>query len=65
MSKYFIFGNSQFVELLKILQEYEKKIKLKDIFLMTKNKTKKLKVINTKNPWVSNVTNKWLKKNWK
>ena len=50
MSKYIIFGNSQFVELLKILQEYEKKIKLKDIFLMTKNKTKKLKVINTKNP---------------
>ena len=37
MSKYIIFGNSQFVELLKILQEYEKKIKLKDIFLMTKN----------------------------
>ena len=65
MSKYFIFGNSQFVELLKILQEYEKKIKLKDIFLMTKNKTKELKVINKKNPWVSNVTNKWLKKNWK
>lgn len=40
MSKYFIFGNSQLVELVKILQEYEKKIKSKDIFFMTKIKLK-------------------------
>ena len=48
MSKYFIFGNGQFAELLRILLEHEKKINSKNIFFITKNKTKKLNHIDEK-----------------
>ncbi len=48
MSKYFIFGNGQFAELLRTLLEHEKKINSKDIFFITKNKTKKLNQIDEK-----------------
>ena len=38
MSKYYIFGNGQFAELIKLLIVEEKKIKENKIFFVTKKK---------------------------